>query len=53
MSERGDAMCRSRLSLLVSLLRVNEGLAGMLVSRQVILLSLVFANTMGVRSRVM
>jgi hypothetical protein len=46
MPERGDAMSHgSRLSMLRSVLGVLEGLPGMLLSSQVILLSLLLANT--------
>ena len=40
---------RSRLSMLMSVLGVLQGLPGMLVSREVILLSVLLGDTMGVR----
>lgn len=51
MSECGDAMsnCGSRLSMLMSILRVLQGLPRMFVSRQVILLFLLLGDTMSVR----
>jgi len=53
MSECGDAMSsRSPLSMRMSVLGVLEGLTGMLVPRQVILLSLLLGNTMGMRGTV-
>jgi hypothetical protein len=53
MSECGNAMFgRSRLSMMMSVLGVLQGLAGVLVSRQVILFSLLLGNTMGMRGGV-
>ena len=54
MPEWGDAMAnRGRLSLLMSFLGVLEGLPRMLLSRQVILFSVLLSNTMGMRGLVM
>jgi hypothetical protein len=53
-SERGDAMCgRSRLSRLMAIWGMLEGLPRMLVSRDVILVSLLLADTMGMRGAVL
>ena len=51
MSECGDAMsnCSSRLSMLMSFRGVLLSLPRMFVSSQVILLSLLLGDTMGVR----
>jgi hypothetical protein len=50
MSERGDAMRGgSRLSMLMGVLGVLQGLARMLVWRQVILVIVLLGNAMGVR----
>jgi hypothetical protein len=49
-SERGDTVpTRSCLRMFVGVLGMLEGLLRMLVSRQVILLPLVFGNAMGMR----
>jgi hypothetical protein len=51
-SEGGDVIvseCGSRLRMQVTVLRVFEVLPRMLVSAQVILLSMLFADSMGVR----
>jgi hypothetical protein len=54
MSERGDAMCRrDRLGTLMSVLGFLEGLARVLVSRQVIRFSALFRGTVSVRRLVM
>ena len=54
MSERGDAMCgRDRLGTLMRVLGFLEGLARVLVSRQVIRFSALFRGTMSVRRLVM
>ena len=56
MSECGDAMsdCSNRpMRILTSPLGVLQCLPGMLVSCQLILLSLLFSNTMGMRHSVM
>jgi hypothetical protein len=48
MSECGNAVSsRTRLSMLMSVLGVLKVLPGILVSRQVILFSLLLGNTMG------
>ena len=53
MPEGGDAVPgRSLLSMLMRVLGVFEGLARMLMRRQVILLSLLLGNTMGMRRNV-
>jgi hypothetical protein len=53
MPEWGDAMAhRDRLRLLVSPLRVLQGLPGMLLSAQVILLSILLGNSMRMRGLV-
>jgi len=53
MSERGDAMSnRSRGLLHVPFRRMFMGLTGLFVSRQVLLFSVLFPNTMGVRGDV-
>jgi hypothetical protein len=53
MSECGDPMFRrSCLSLPVSVLRLLQGLPGMLVSRQVILLPMLLSHPMGMRGAV-
>jgi hypothetical protein len=50
MSECGDAMrCRSRLSMLMGVLGVLQGLPRMLVWRQVVLVIVLLGNAMGVR----
>jgi hypothetical protein len=50
MPECGDAMAnRGRLSLSVSFCGVLQGLPGMLLSRQVILFSVLLSHTVGVR----
>ena len=50
MPECGDAMARhSRLSMLVSRSGVLQGLPGRLVSRQVLRVSLLLGNAMGMR----
>ena len=54
MSECGDAMsnCRNRVSMLMRVWGVLQGLPRMFVSSQVILLSLLVGDTMGVRCAV-
>jgi hypothetical protein len=53
MSECRDAMRgRSRLSMLIGLLGVLQGLPRKLVWRQVILVTVLFGNAMGVRGAV-
>ena len=52
-SECGDAMPgRSRLSMPMSVFGVLERLPGMLVSRRVVLLSVLFGGAMGMRGKV-
>jgi hypothetical protein len=54
MPECGDAMARnSRLSILVSLSGVLQGLPGRLVSRQMLRASLLLGNAMGMRGDIM
>jgi hypothetical protein len=49
-SECGDAMSgRSRLSMLMSLFGMLQGLPRMLVSRQVLLLAVLLGGAMGMR----
>jgi len=53
MSEGGDAMpARNRVRMLVGVLRLFEGQASMLVAAQVIVLSILLGDTMGMRSAV-
>jgi hypothetical protein len=52
-SECGDAMPgRSRLSMPMSVLGVLKRLPGMLVPRQVLLLSVLFGGAMGMRGKI-
>jgi hypothetical protein len=53
-SESGHAMSAvRRLTIRMSVMGLLQGLAGLLVPRQVILLSLLLGDTMGVRGAVM